>query len=482
MLYGGFGTLIFFGIGNRTAKNKITAERVVTKTEKTYRTELDVYQTKLRHNYPSGPIPVTTTREISSRPVAWKNNYTCSSQYYDINENLCGTSQSTWTGAELHTTYYDANRHVCGTSISKEKGDDRWETDYYNSDRQHCGTSISRGKSTTYDLLDGRTWDTSESDSYGNTTYISTKQIAENKEKAERERYEQAERKRRQEQEAREKRRLEEQVKVQRKQAEEEKAVERYTERRETAIPSGAVREQVCLLSHDDINVRISAYTALLDRSNGISSFTRLSLSSGTSYLETKSHIPSLAARPGFSDQVKDESASIINIMMKIMTEMKVITNTRYGVGGTEQQNKELFNSLRLFNTLPFERNEVKVIVLKAKIIPFLIKMSTIYEKRDWNDRKKQWDGKFSKEITKILKKIAQIDIDYKAEIARVENLNRDISRLKSYYLSQAGFFNAGGNIFDDEDYDSVVTIMRERGTKNPTGASEKTLQHFGLK
>lgn len=56
------------------------------------------------------------------------------------------------------------------------------------------------------------------------------------------------------------------------------------------------------------------------------------------------------------------------------------------------------------------------------------------------------------------------------------------LERLKSCYLSQAGFFNAGYIIFNTRSTpQQVVQTLRERAERNPGGASEETLEVFGL-
>ncbi|MGQ3891110.1 hypothetical protein [Legionella sp. CNM-4043-24] len=65
-----------------------------------------------------------------------------------------------------------------------------------------------------------------------------------------------------------------------------------------------------------------------------------------------------------------------------------------------------------------------------------------------------------------------------------------DIEGLKKYYKSQAGFFNASHDIFDNSkrgmapiDYRRRVFRMLDiRAARNPGGASEKTLEEYGLK
>jgi len=63
----------------------------------------------------------------------------------------------------------------------------------------------------------------------------------------------------------------------------------------------------------------------------------------------------------------------------------------------------------------------------------------------------------------------------------QAEGLNRKIPQLKTYYLSKAGFFNASGKIFEDNDYDAIVGIIQNRAKNKPDGASAKTIQHFRL-
>lgn len=55
------------------------------------------------------------------------------------------------------------------------------------------------------------------------------------------------------------------------------------------------------------------------------------------------------------------------------------------------------------------------------------------------------------------------------------------LARLKNYYLLEAGFFNASGDIFNTERTDKVIEKLRERAKSNPGGASEKTLEVFGI-
>ena len=457
MLHGGFGTLTFFGIASRSAKNHITTQQIATKERVSVHTQTYV------SGY--GAYARTHTRETArtSTPTAWEDTYTCSSRYYDANGDFCGSSQSSGTDKELHTIYYDANGHRCGTSVSGLSGYYQYfETTYYNTDDRPCGKSTGRGYDTTYYLPDGRDWDTSKSDSSGNTTYATPRQIAEREEQertehaaiAERERIAARERRERSEREARDK--------AERERIKANEKLETAKRERERPIPRDGVGQQVRLLSRQNVTTRVQAQSQLLSMGprpwDGQKTF-----------------------RPGFSEQIKNESLPIINAMMRVMTEMQVITNTRNGRGGTPEQNSELNQSLILFGMLPFTEKEVQATVLDSKVISFLVKMKIIYAKRGWNYSKKSWDGTLAIKITEMLGKIAAIDNAYKSVITEAEGLNRKIPQLKTYYLSKAGFFNASGKIFEDNDYDAIVGIIQNRAKNKPDGASAKTIQHFRL-
>lgn len=56
-----------------------------------------------------------------------------------------------------------------------------------------------------------------------------------------------------------------------------------------------------------------------------------------------------------------------------------------------------------------------------------------------------------------------------------------EVSELKKYYLKAAGFFNASSSIFDGRSAAGVVMKLQERAFNKPGGASEKTLNAFGL-
>ncbi len=551
MLHGGFGTLTFFGIASRSAKNNITTQQIATKERVSVHTQTYV------SGY--GAYARTHTRETArtSTPTAWEDTYTCSSRYYDANGDFCGSSQSSGTDKELHTIYYDANGCRCGTSTSGLNG--YFETTYYNTDGRPCGTSTGRGYDTTYYLPDGREWDTSKSDSSGNTTYATPRQIAEREEReraereaiAERERIAARERRERSEREAREK--------AERERIKANEAFQRAKQERENPIPSGAIREQVRLLSHQDLATRTRAQSALLTMAEP--------------YCDSRG---CLVQRSGFLEQITCEALSastiITNIMVEAMTE--VITNTRNGRGVTGGQQTFILDALRLYlELLPFEKKEVREIALEKKVLHVLAKMSIIYAKTQHRLGKKIHD--MVNELTSTIQEIARINdkingdykvrnkdvwtsrqdadntnvspelksyyfavshltqkvssgwcthqtrffktlihIEYQSntpysytidnpskelidcsireigEINKIYNeatmessteVSEFIPQLKIYYLSQASIFNASKKIFEVEGYDSIVSTMQDRATKNPKGASAKTLQHFSL-
>lgn len=76
-----------------------------------------------------------------------------------------------------------------------------------------------------------------------------------------------------------------------------------------------------------------------------------------------------------------------------------------------------------------------------------------------------------------ISKKLPELD---KSGYTKQIKKQIDLKQLKKLYLSQAGFFNANGKIFNN-NYDVVLQTLKERARENPDGASAETLRQFGL-
>lgn len=256
MLHGGFGTLTFFGIASRSAKNNITTQQIATKERVSVHTQTYV------SGY--GAYARTHTRETArtSTPTAWEDTYTCSSRYYDANGDFCGSSQSSGTDKELHTIYYDANGCRCGTSTSGLNG--YFETTYYNTDGRPCGTSTGRGYDTTYYLPDGREWDTSKSDSSGNTTYATPQQLEQARTERERARQEEAARQWATEQERRERYERERPAREALEKTEREKAALKAHERRKQIVTN---RERVEIQS---LKEHYSSSASFFNASSGV--------------------------------------------------------------------------------------------------------------------------------------------------------------------------------------------------------------------
>jgi hypothetical protein len=62
--------------------------------------------------------------------------------------------------------------------------------------------------------------------------------------------------------------------------------------------------------------------------------------------------------------------------------------------------------------------------------------------------------------------------------------LSLEVKHLRTYYLSQAGFFNANSKIFNKENntVEEIIAKFKSRAKENPNGASQKTLKQFSIK
>lgn len=436
------GALIFFEIQSCTSnRSRETTERMVTKEEQTVHTQTYAY----------GPVwstlPQATNTIVTgttSRPIAWEDTHTYTSQYYDSNGYCCGTSKSSGNDSGWSTDYYDSNGHYLGSS----KGDNHIRK-YYHSNGKFRGTSKGNTQESTYYEPDGSYYGTAISDGR-ETTYFSPQQMAE------REEQERAGRNKPNEAYERDLAELlgqypeyapypnycRSQITSARDRKEREQREREALARANSPIPFGSVKKQVVLLSNRSLEVRSAAQNSLLRMSH----------------------------RPGFLDQIKYEALPIINAMVKVITNMT--TSSR---SSPQIQKEELWNSLTLFGKLPFQDEKIQTIIIQSKIIPFLIKMRDLYIKRASN-------SVLGTNITEEFRKMAAIDNVYKDAIAKAQISNEKISRMETYYVSQAGFFNASNKIFKNEDYDSIVSTIRARASKNPEGASEKTLRQFSLK
>lgn len=188
--------------------------------------------------------------------------------------------------------------------------------------------------------------------------------------------------------------------------------------------------------------------------------------------------------RISFLEQIKKEASLIISIMLKIILDSS--KELKSNKSWTQVELQYIHGTLKLFNILPLADNNIKALVMQKNIIPFLAEMRKVYLGYNHNST-------LGKNITETLKKMDKICDAYHQAIIIVEQQPNasvpQISSLKTYYLSQIGrfnMFNAANRVFDNRYGEHhtgfVIRLLKERAQKNPGGASEKTLQHFGLK
>ena len=176
--------------------------------------------------------------------------------------------------------------------------------------------------------------------------------------------------------------------------------------------------------------------------------------------------------RSCFLEKIKIEAPLIIDIVRRVIRERGCSLDKKY----THREVSIVWNILEIFNTLPLEDSDMQDLIMQKKMIPFLAEMKRVY--MDYNS-----DSTLGKNIAITFEKMSKLNEIYREEIISAEQFDSSTALLKNYYLSQVQFsmFNASATIFDGSYNDHIKKVLRERATKNPNGASEKTLNHFGL-
>lgn len=206
------------------------------------------------------------------------------------------------------------------------------------------------------------------------------------------------------------------------------------------AIALGAIKKLVVLMGAATPSTRCKAQLALLTLCNSVQD----------------------DFRADFLQQITNETSLIID---KMMTALSDLPSTI-----------EINNALELLYILVSVTPAI-AIILEKKVILFLV------TKRNENDF-------FKNCIHPILEKIILISSDYKNAVLRAEKLSKNPlpfngSQLEVYYIAHSFFTKKKGmfqNVGTDRDkLDSLLKTLQKGAEKKPGGASEQTLNHFGV-
>lgn len=428
-----------------------------------------------------------------SKANGWDGRYNCiwNTTYYDTNSNLLGYSTSTPGGWDATyncgwgTVYYDIKQNKVGYSASKAsdwdgKSNSSWCTTYYDAKHKElgCATSVAGGWDASYN----HPWTTNNDSSNPwpkKTESVPEVHICSSSLDPQRTSVEVPKWKREMEQA-----KLRYEI---RKDC--EKTIRKHTanlfswfaETRRLAVSNivncvkrkgvgpfdstdyydlchkvlytmtinfNVIEDLVRLLEDSSILVKKEAQRALLIFSKGIAGDNK-----------------------DFLKRIRGNASEIIDSMKSILLDgTKTIAKN---VSKIEQA--VLVNSLNLFYKLPLDDSYIKSCIKKENVILFLAEMRVTYGR----------DSKVGEIISQLFKGMVTADNSYKNKIKEAEEQTAlpSVSQLKTVYLAQVGFFNAGVSIFadDNEDTNSLIEKLKERAAQHQGGASEKTLRHFGF-